>query len=617
MRALKTFDLGPERWDEALRMIDATIAQARAVGDFDNATRAMVTRARMMVEAAPREEAKKAFQDLLEGIERLREIQPEPEIRARHFMVWRSSYQDFVDFLVEYEIELAFQIAERGRSRMLLDALESSGIQPDPDKSGPLEGERSEILQAIAGIQRRLMEPELSEEQREDNLKELVKLENEESGLRDRMARLGTPDGEHGDPEFARLSEVQQTLGPDQAMLYFELREARADKDVSRANGPSFVLALTRDTVSRHELPSSQEIAAQVDILGGLLLEEEASLGRPTARLFQDLLGEGMRSVPDDTKRLVIVPDGPLHRLPFETLREPDQVVPLGVRYAISYVPSATAWMRWKRSVVENATDRVLSLADPELGSSGIDSELSRKNPWASGLTVGPLPFARREARDVADLGGKGSLLLQGAGASESALKDDSQADRYRVVHFATHAVLDHHRPERSAILLVPGSDQEDGLLQMREIAALEFNDSLVILSACSSATGEELGGEGVMGLAHAFFRAGARTVVAASHPLRDDETAHLMSSFARRLGRGLSVAEALADARREMVEDGLPARAWAAVVVLGDGDYRPFEGREGFRAFYVVLGAVLFLLGTLWLLRRFIHQRREAASSP
>jgi hypothetical protein len=120
-----------------------------------------------------------------------------------------------------------------------------------------------------------------------------------------------------------------------------------------------------------------------------------------------------------------------------------------------------------------------------------------------------------------------------------------------------------------------------------------------VILSACRSASGTVLQGEGTLGLARAFFQAGARAVIGNLWPMRDDEAEALMGEFSRRLGRGQSLSRALAGARAVRIEDGAPAAAWAGLIVLGDGDVVLIPGRDArFRDFalwgLVVLGAML-----------------------
>src|SRR5262249_40233625 len=149
------------------------------------------------------------------------------------------------------------------------------------------------------------------------------------------------------------------------------------------------------------------------------------------------------------------------------------------------------------------------------------------------------LPFARQEGRSVARLL-DGSTLWLGDAASEDALKK-ADLDNFGLLHFAAHAVADEERPERSAILLAPGSAGEDGLLQAREIAGLPLQGRVVVLSTCRSASGSVVRGEGVLSLSRAFFQGGAPAVVASLWPLRDDEAAKLFDSFYRHLAEGLS----------------------------------------------------------------------------
>jgi CHAT domain-containing protein len=163
-------------------------------------------------------------------------------------------------------------------------------------------------------------------------------------------------------------------------------------------------------------------------------------------------------------------------------------------------------------------------------------------------------------------------VIRVGQDASESFLKTTDMSS-FGLVHFAAHAVIDQRSPERSAILLAPGSEKEDGLLQAREIVALDFDERVVVLSACRSASGELLEGEGVVGLAHAFFQAGARAVVGSLWPIRDREAADLMEHLSAHLARGESVSKSLGAAQRALIEDGAPTAAWAGLVVLGDGD--------------------------------------------
>ncbi len=174
------------------------------------------------------------------------------------------------------------------------------------------------------------------------------------------------------------------------------------------------------------------------------------------------------------------------------------------------------------------------------------------------------------------------------------------------MLHFAAHALLDEDKPERTSILLAPGEGGDDGLLQFREIVNLDLDGQVVVLSACRSATGKEIRGEGVMGLAHAFFQAGARAVIGGLWPLRDDEAERLMRQIYRELDRGASLSEAMAHTRRAEAKRGIPAAAWAGLVVMGDGDYAPFDdGSRAGNVWIPIAAAGAFGLLVVWMARR------------
>jgi CHAT domain-containing protein len=198
------------------------------------------------------------------------------------------------------------------------------------------------------------------------------------------------------------------------------------------------------------------------------------------------------------------------------------------------------------------------------------------------------------------------SVLRVGGKASEGFLKS-TDLRRFAILHFATHAVLDEQNPERSGVLLTPAPASEDGLLQIREIVPLHLDGRIVVLSSCRSASGTVLRGEGVLGIARAFFQAGAHTVVASLWPLRDDDGAALFDRFYAHLGAGLSVSRALRAAQRDRIAAGAPAYAWAGLEVLGDGDLVPLPGGhpepDHRLRTAVVIGLVLLVCGLIFLL--------------
>lgn len=242
-----------------------------------------------------------------------------------------------------------------------------------------------------------------------------------------------------------------------------------------------------------------------------------------------------------------------------------------------------------------------LVLADP-VSKSVVVPAAMRSAAFADPARLGPLPRAQREGEAVLRHLGGDSRLLVGPDATEAFLK--SGPAPHGILHFATHAWTSDNEPDRSFVLLAPGSSNEDGRLHPREIAGLDLHGRIVVLSACSSATGEILRGEGVMGLARAFFQAGAHTVVATLWPLRDDHGAELFDRFYDHLSDGMSVAAALHAAQQDRMADGAPPAAWAGVIVLGDGGRVPVPGgRQGLPGFAVALAscALIALLALVW----------------
>ena len=249
-------------------------------------------------------------------------------------------------------------------------------------------------------------------------------------------------------------------------------------------------------------------------------------------------------------------------------------------RFALTIVPSATLWLHWRNGVASDHAAPALVFADPAFIESPQPQESAQERawPWKAGTHFGPLPHARREGRSIKEYLGDDCQLLLGNDAAEHFLKTND-LDRFSVLHFAAHALVDEQFPDRSAILLSPGSTGEDGWLQIREIVDLDLAGQLVVLSACQSASGPVVSGEGVLSLARGFFQAGAHVVVGSLWPLRDDDAAFLFESFYRNLAGGMPIASALRHAQQEARGEGLPAAAWASLTVVGDGAATPFPG--------------------------------------
>ena len=146
------------------------------------------------------------------------------------------------------------------------------------------------------------------------------------------------------------------------------------------------------------------------------------------------------------------------------------------------------------------------------------------------------------------------------------------------MIHLAAHAVGNEVEPDRAALVLAAGGDNEDGLWQAREISRTRLNADVIVLSACETGVGRLQGEEGVMNLARAFLTSGAKSVLASLWSVEDRSTATIMESFYEHLAAGLSVSEALRQAQVDFIKDYGPKaqpNLWAGFEVIGDGTRR------------------------------------------
>jgi CHAT domain-containing protein/tetratricopeptide (TPR) repeat protein len=571
----------------ALQTIRTAFALTQQVRDTWSQADNLRERMRVSWEALPREQAISLSETALDWIETIRDQQSGDSSRAGLLSLWAEDYYWLSGRLLEdataggepASVAEALGIIERLRARTLLESLEAARANPIAGESARQDQARHELaLEGIARIQRRLLDPDLPEDEREKALRELRRLEIAEASLRDLLTRKGQEPARAARPGATLLPEVQRTLAPDEALLSFQI--GNDEGPWGDFGGGSWLLVVTRDRVNVQRLQRDRgSLRPAVRLFNGLFERRDGSEARPGAGLYKDLLSEALGGLPSGIRRLVIVPDDGLHQLPFAALRPTAGDLPLTYRYEISVAPSASLWLRWRSRPPQAAAEPLLALADPvPLGGVAARPSTERAVIFRDPVRLGPLPFARREGKAAVRHLDAGSLLRVGDDASEGFFKK-ADLGRFAILHFATHAVLDEDHPERSGVLLTAAPDSEDGILQLREIVPLDLDGRIVVLSSCRSASGTMLRGEGVLGLARAFFQAGAHTVIASLWPLRDDDGAALFDRFYEHLGQGESVAAALRAAQRERAEEGAPAYAWAGLVVLGDGGLVPLPG--------------------------------------
>ena len=316
-------------------------------------------------------------------------------------------------------------------------------------------------------------------------------------------------------------------------------------------------------------LPSADSLVGVVSRLV-TLLEGGDDPAAVEGALGAALLDSALRSLGDSISRLVIVPDGPLHRVPWDALRLADGRYVVD-RFAVGLAPSATvAATLWRTPRASTGRSQLLAFGDPALPSAvrSTDDETYRSAFDAAG-GLPRLPNSAREAKMVARYADDATLRL-GDEASADFL-ERVPLSRFNVLHFATHALVDDRAAMRNALALAPGGTDDDGFVGAGDLAALHLDAALVVLSACRSAGGVVVDGEGVQGLTAPLLSAGAHSVVATMWRISDRRTVPFIESFYSAMARGLPVADALRAAKLEARDHGAPPRDWAAFTAVGD----------------------------------------------
>ena len=299
--------------------------------------------------------------------------------------------------------------------------------------------------------------------------------------------------------------------------------------------------------------------------------------------LYQTLLQPAEPYLTKKTK-LIIIPDGILNYLPFEVLLTENKGINTGTpysglpflikKYPVSYVQSASVLKNLlsgqsgaKQTNPENK--KLVAYGDPVYENANDTSPSSSKNYQR-------LEYTGKEIENIASLFKKGNadIYLRGD-ATEENVKREGELKKFNYVHFATHGFIDEDKPDFSSLVLTQDSNsEEDGFLKAIEIFSLSLDAELVVLSACQTGLGKMIRGEGMVGLTRAFMYAGTPSVMVSLWSVKDASTAALMTDFYKNLIKErLSKTDALRKAQLSMLGNEKFAHPfyWAPFVLVGD----------------------------------------------
>jgi CHAT domain-containing protein len=484
----------------------------------------------------------------------------------------------------------AFQTSERARARGLYDALaEEEGQRTDPLVRPELLKEHQRLQDEINGLDQQLRRLDMSMDAKREGEVRLRRLIGENEALEANMRKAGGWTPSLSLPPSLSLWEIQKRILDRETVLveYYLGEEA------------SFVWAVTPESFQGFEIecPDLRELARRVyqGMANGVAPAGEPKSAADLERLSGCVLGKVAHLLVG--KRVLVVAHGELQKIPFAALLDPTvrrsearEAVALPylvLHHQVVNVPSVSVLSILRKQRPERHLWKrfLYMVADPVYNSS--DERLPREAATVARqrLLGQPEPYplsrlwkSREEAQQVRSLALAKSLgvdLASGFRATREWVKQGHLSDS-RVVHFVTHGVLNEVYPQLSGLVLSQFDRQgqrHDGLLRVHEIDDLKLDADLVVLSACQTALGKDVRGEGLVGLTQAFLVGGSSSVLVSLWEVDDRASAELMAQFYRYLVEGLPPAAALKSAQDRMIERE-PWRSpyyWSGFILQGE----------------------------------------------
>jgi CHAT domain-containing protein/tetratricopeptide (TPR) repeat protein len=622
-------DLGEQQ--KALDYLTEGLQLTRTIGDRNGEAATLSYIARLERDRGNLVEAKQRIEEALAAVESLRISVKSQQLRASFFASVQKYYEFDIDVLMRLHKQrpaegfdaAALAASEKGRARSLLELLAESRaeIRQGVDSS-LLERERQlrQLIADTAERQIRLLSGQHPAETADIAAKQIDGLTTEYEQVLAHIRQTSPRYAALTQPLPLNLKEIQaNVLDNETLLLEYSLGEER-----------SFLWAVTQSSINTFELPKRQEVEATARHLFEVLTERnrvvkneepeqmrlrltrsDAEYPSAAAALSNMLL----RPIASQLRanRLVFVGEGVLQYVPFAALvaptdetknqtrqgsrQSPPPYRPLVLDHEIVNLPSASvmAVLRQETAGREPAPKTLAVLADPVFQSndpriaavdsdrpatakqeaSSVDVYRSAKESGLEGFVR--LRFTRHEADEITRLAPVEKRFEALDFVASRATAISAVLGQYRIVHFATHGLVNNQHPGLSGLVLSLVDERgkpQNGFLRLYEIYNLKLNADLVVLSACQTAVGEEIKGEGLLGLTRGFMYAGTPRVVATLWQVDDRAASELMKRFYQKmLGEGLRPAAALRAAQVSMQRDDRwrGPHYWAAFTLQGE----------------------------------------------
>jgi CHAT domain-containing protein/Tfp pilus assembly protein PilF len=505
----------------------------------------------------------------------------------------------------------ALLILERSRASLLLAMLAERDLVFASDVPADLARERKLTDADFDRTQTRIarLSSAKDAEEIDRQLAHLQELREKQAAIADRIRAASPRFAALQYPRPLDLQGVREALDPGTVLLSYSIAGVQPPPGFENEKSFLFVIqplgaeSSAPNGLSVFQLPiTGEELAAKLEAFRNLIERHNLSdlpiLKQKSTELY-DLLIRPADPLIASSRRVLISPDGPLDVLPFAALLRKGTPGKKGEsdRYLIEWKPihtivSATLYAeinKARRTNSATSSFHVVAFGDPKYPAAPNANSVppagsGASSPLPRGVAFEPLPYTRAEIQDIAKLYPQQASLYLGPDATEERAKSIGKDVRY--IHFAVHGLLDEHFPLNSALVFtIPEKQvegQDNGFLQAWEIfEQVHIDADLVTLSACETALGKEMRGEGLIGLTRAFQYAGAHSVLASLWSVSDESTAELMKRFYAHLKAGKSKDEALRAAQMALIRTNSKSASspsemshpfhWAAFQLTGD----------------------------------------------
>ncbi|HEY6970386.1 MAG TPA: CHAT domain-containing protein [Candidatus Angelobacter sp.] len=563
--------------EKALAHLNESIEICKALGDRRGEAEALGQIAHVELDQGDLAAARKHSDEALAIFDSLRSTITNPRLRAWFSTAGRKVRETNLQVLVQLHRQqpsagydaAAMVAAENMRARSLLELLGQSQAKIREGVDQALLERETSLRQTIAfkaRQQQRLLAGRHTNDQAVAAADELDNLTQEYDQLQSAIREKSPAYAALTMPVPLNLSEIQQNvLDQETLLLEYALGE---DK--------SFLFAVTPQSIAIFELPKRETVETAARNVYDLLTafsrtvegetpqkkivrvkRAQAEYPEAAAKLSHLLLDPIASQL--ESKRLLIVAEGALQYIPFTglpdlTVKTPGEPPPLIAGHDIITAPSASVLALIRRDVSHRppAEKLVAVLADPvfdkddarvaQRGKSAsaapsptVAADLLRSSAESGLQQFTRLRFSRQEADRIARLAQSSGKLTALDFAASRTTATSQELGQYRIIHFATHGLINNQHPELSGLVLSLVNERGepvDGFLRLNDVYNLKLQADLVVLSACQTALGKEMAGEGLIGLTRGFVYAGAPRVVASLWQVDDRVTAELMERF-------------------------------------------------------------------------------------